>query len=448
MTKIKFLLFLYVGLDILFSTNPSWFFGIIPAILFLQVFLTLYELHNKNSSGIDLAALIFAYISLFFYAISAGFNYVINSSAIYSAWFFDKYSASSEAIALAFFSIFAALGGALSVNFKGQNIILKLNKPIILYEFFGILLFSIYFLLVIAGLKYDSIASIRDLSTIVCIIAFYFSSKKRFLILMLLVQVVDMIEGHRWRFVGYLLLAFFLHSYDSRNFRLITFSKVLIAIILFNMLEFLDLYRHGVAGSGDLMLGIEKVISFAIKQTPVSNIFYYSIDESIIGCDYLFHSIASIFYPFIKLLNLDNLCQYYGYGNSYELCRLGDIISMQLNPVLYDSGFGVGGSVFAELYPIFSALRIPATLYFIFFYCLFNIIKLMMRAKLHLPRIVVLTILPYIFFLPRDSISNFFAMAMKAVVIYSILWFLNACLSKGLRHSARDGLQNSVARTG
>ena len=238
---------------------------------------------------------------------------------------------------------------------------------------------------------------------------FYFAS--------ILIISIGLLKGSRGEFVTFFLTTvalFFRHTKKSNMYQLTMLSSLF--LLLFFVSEVVSSYRSDTS--------FEKIIN---NNNPLLWFVYgqgtsfISLYQSVVYSDFFnSHSQSLIFLFAQPIITANSLL-----GNSLDIVNisLSNAISSLSNHEMYEQGFGMGGSVFAELYIAGGMLGV-----FIGAFSLMSAMILTTKLSAHSNAIAFIfySSLPAVLFIPRETLFYFAPALLKAIVILFIMNIVNS----------------------
>ncbi|WP_157952981.1 O-antigen polysaccharide polymerase Wzy [Limnobaculum parvum] len=237
--------------------------------------------------------------------------------------------------------------------------------------------------------------------------------KKQFVFILSLFLIASLIVGQRGAFGSWMLVyIWYLTCFKKK--RNSTFMLVVLGAVCLPLFQFIEAYRSGL-GHWDNV-----IFSFFTNQGMT---FFMPYFYSISGIPPVHTILAS-------LLPLGGIFQTLSISTP-ETATISSWISSGLSSSHFEQGYGVGSSIFVELFAFSGnnlGIYLPVLFLFFSFIQIINI-KAMTNRKYFS---VFCLILPYIFLLPRGSIGQLTSQVFYSIIIVSFFYIIYRSLPKKL----------------
>jgi hypothetical protein len=224
--------------------------------------------------------------------------------------------------------------------------------------------------------------------------------KKRFLVIISLFLLASLIVGQRGAFGSWILVyVWYLTCYKNNKNSLLIIA--FLGIICLPLFQFLEAYRSGLNSNNNM------IFSFFNNQGMT---FFIPFFFSLTG-EPPVHTVLASLLPLGGVFQTLSLSQ-------ADSMTLSAFISSGLSKVYFEQGYGVGSSAFVEIYALAGNYF---AIYLILLFSFFSVVQIVSKkAEVSNKYFYVFClILPYLFLLPRGSISQ-----ITSQLIYSFFIML------------------------
>lgn len=231
-----------------------------------------------------------------------------------------------------------------------------------------------------------------------------------FLILMGLYFVIDMLLGGRGGFVCYLIfLLWYTHDYGFREVNIIKFITYIVLILLFLSTLFGLISLRSPDISNDSLY--QRVLSLIYDQGVSLLVF----NESTYIQNYPIVPFFQNFIPGFSFLYSKFLGDLYPYDISF-----GAFISYELNPQLYNMGYGLGWAFFADTYRYSDGNIIFYSIFIALFSIFINYLQFNLLKNIYVKIITISLVIPLLF-LPRSGLFTIFPLIPYILVLFILI---------------------------
>lgn len=231
-----------------------------------------------------------------------------------------------------------------------------------------------------------------------------------FLVLMGLYFVIEMFLGGRGGFVCYLIfLLWYTHDYGFREVNIVKFFTYILLILLFLSTLFGLISLRSADISSDSLY--QRVLSLMYDQGVSLLVFNEStyiqnypivpfFQNFIAGFSFFYSKFSGVLYP-------------------YDI-SFSSFISYELNPQLYNMGYGLGWAFFADSYQYSDGNIIFYSIFIALFSIFINYLQFNLLKNIYI-KIITISLVTSILFLPRAGLNTIFPLIPYILVLFILI---------------------------
>lgn len=278
----------------------------------------------------------------------------------------------------------------------------------------GFLVRSFSFLVPIAFLGYFFLEKNKKLILLICLVYF-------------IITIPILISGFRGLFFGFWLTVFLFYKQKFNN--KLSFKALFILVVVISITGLLiSFMRDNVSPNVEFILNKNPILEF-FKQQGVS--FYVTA----MAIEFKHEFAPNI----LKYLMWEPISAIFSTALSVPGRAFGTDLMIKINYDGYLMGYGTGSSYLAEAYLLGGSMAVCLTSFFIG-YISNKLYKNFEYANIYI-KILIFTVIQYIFFLPRDLLLMPLAQAIKVGIYLLLLFFIIGFIKQTILYSKKSGIK-------
>lgn len=241
---------------------------------------------------------------------------------------------------------------------------------------------------------------------LICAFFKKFRVRKTFLLVAVIIAAFSSLKGSRGEFITFLLtvICIYYNDIQIRNKKLIA-KMLIVFLIVFALSEFISMWRSG--GSFIALLeGNNPIVDFLYGM----GVSYITVFQSVKL--HMVDGISNISYLFSQIII--TVTSILGIGVELPSISYSNLASATANPELYSEGYGLGGSYLSE--SLLAMGLIGCLIMPLLVLLLLNSSEKFTKEN-PLIYFVYFSILPPIFFIPRETLLYFFPYLLKSIFV-------------------------------
>jgi oligosaccharide repeat unit polymerase len=274
----------------------------------------------------------------------------------------------------------------------------------------GFLVRSFSFLAPIAFLGYFLLEKNKKLILLICLIYF-------------IISIPTLLSGFRGQFYTFWLTIFLFYKHKFNN--KLSFKTLFILIVIISITGLLiSFVRENISSNSEFILNKNPILEF-FKQQGVS--FYVTAMAIEFKHEFTPNILKYLMWEFISAISSTAL--------SVPGRAFATDLMIKINYDGYLMGYGTGSSYLAEAYLLGGPTAVCLTSFFIGYF-LSKLYKNFEYTNIYI-KILIFTIIQYVFFLPRDLLLMPLAQAIKVIFYLLLLFFIIGFIKQTILYSKK-----------